>query len=273
MTVQETIDRHVAWLGRYDIDCGVLSGTNVEAGLLAQGRLAILPYKENISAAQWTALENFVAAGGKLLVYYLLPARMEPLLGVHQTGWSQGAFATWVFADPSIPGLPARVQQASWNITFAVPNGTLHARVSATWEDSHGASPGHAAWLTSDLGYFMSHVLLGDDADNKSYALLCLVGYFLPDVWPPAAAGAIDAIGEAGPNQTYTNAVAGIHHEASFLSPTPWLSNWPAPPDASRSIPGLALICLSPTAAWRNCNRPALLIQGASTSSNSAPTR
>jgi hypothetical protein len=78
----------LAWLGRYGIDCGVVSGTNVEAGLLAQSRLAILPYNENISAAQWTALESFVAAGGKLLVYYLLPTRMEPLLGVHQTGWS-----------------------------------------------------------------------------------------------------------------------------------------------------------------------------------------
>ncbi len=164
--------------------------TNVEAGLLAQSRLVILPYNENISAAQWTALESFVAAGGKLLVYYLLPARMEPLLGVHATGWSQGDFATWAFADPSIPDLPARVQQASWNITYAVPNGTLNSRVTATWEDSHGASTGHAAWLTSDHGYFMSHVLLGDDADHKSFALLCLVGSFRSRGLASAAAGA-----------------------------------------------------------------------------------
>jgi uncharacterized lipoprotein YddW (UPF0748 family) len=213
--VQETIDRHVAWLGSYNIDCGVLSGTNVEAGLLVQSRLAILPYNENISVAQWTALESFVAGGGKLLVYYLLPARMEPLLGVHETGWSQGDFAAWDFADPSIPALPARVQQASWNITFAVPNGTLNSRVTATWENSLGASTGHAAWLTSDHGYFMSHVLLGDDADRKSFALLCLVAYFVPEVWPPAAAGALDGIGLVGEYHNYGEAVAGIRRDAA----------------------------------------------------------
>jgi uncharacterized lipoprotein YddW (UPF0748 family) len=211
--VQQTITLHTQWLGGYNIDCGVLARTNVEAGLLAQSRLVILPYNENISAAEWTALESFVAAGGKLLVYYLLPARMEALLGVRATGWAAGDFAAWVFADPAIPGLPARVQQASWNITYAVTNG-LNSRVSATWVDSHGASTGHAAWLTSDHGFFMSHILLDDDPDQKAYALLCLVGYFLPDVWPAAAVGAIDGIGRVGPYNTYAEAVAGIRHDA-----------------------------------------------------------
>jgi uncharacterized lipoprotein YddW (UPF0748 family) len=211
--VQQTIDLHTAWLGGYNIDCGVLARTNVEAGLLAQSRLVILPYNENISATEWTALEGFVAAGGKLLVYYLLPSRMEALLGVRATGWAAGDFAAWVFADPAIPDLPTRVQQASWNITYAVTNG-LNSRVSATWEDSHGASTGHAAWLTSDHGFFVSHILLGDDADRKAYALLCLVGYFLPDVWPAAAAGAIDGIGRVGPYSTYAEAVAGIRQTA-----------------------------------------------------------
>jgi uncharacterized lipoprotein YddW (UPF0748 family) len=211
--VQQTIALHTGWLGGYNIDCGVLARTNVAAGLLAQSQLVILPYNETISDAEWTALESFVAAGGKLLVYYLLPARMELLLGVRATGWAQGDFAAWVFADPSIPGLPARVAQASWNITFAVANG-LNSRVSATWADSHGASTGRAAWLTSDHGYFMSHILLGDDADRKAYALLCLVGQLLPEVWPSAATGAIAGIGRVGPHLTYAEAVAGIRRDA-----------------------------------------------------------
>jgi hypothetical protein len=212
--VQQTIALHTEWLGGYNIDCGVLARTNVTAGLLAQSRLVILPYNENISDTEWTAMESFVAAGGKLLVYYLLPARMEPLLGVRSTGWAQGDFAAWSFADPSIPGLPAQVQQASWNITYAVTNG-LNSRVTATWLDSHGASTGHAAWLTSDHGYFMSHILLSDDVDRKAYALLCLVGHFLPEVWPSAAAGAIDGIGRVGPYLTYADAAAGIQREAA----------------------------------------------------------
>jgi uncharacterized lipoprotein YddW (UPF0748 family) len=211
--VQQTIDLHVDWLGSYNIDCGVLLRSNVSSVVLAQSRLVILPYNENISDTEWTALESFAAAGGKLLVYYLLPARMQSLLGVRATGWAQGDFAAWSFADPSIPGLPAQVQQASWNITYAVPNG-LNSRVTATWQDSHGASTGHAAWLTSDHGYFMSHILLSDDADRKAYALLCLVGHFLPEVWPSAAAGAIDGIGRVGAYLTYAEAVVGIHSSA-----------------------------------------------------------
>lgn len=223
--VQETIDRHLEWLGRFNIDAGVVTRAEVESGLLASARLVILPYNENISTAEWTALESFVAAGGKLLVYYLLPARMETLLGFRATGWTQGDFATWVFNDPAVPGLPARVKQASWNITLAVPNGTLNSHVTATWEDSRGVSTGQAAWLTSDHGFFMSHILLGDDADQKAYALLCLVGHFLPDVWPAAAAGVIDAIGRLGPYHNYEEAVAGIRRDAEPTLRAPFVAD------------------------------------------------
>jgi len=211
--VQETIDRHVEWLGGYNLDCGVVTRANVEAGLLAESRLAILPYNESVSETEMAQLESFVAAGGKLMVYYLLPGRLASLLGVKVTGWAQGDFAAWSFADPAIPQLPPRVKQASWNITYAVTNG-LHSRVTATWERSSGANTGRAAWLTSDHGFFMSHILLGDDAGPKAYALLCLVGHCLPEVWPSAAAGAIDEIGRVGPYSTYTEAVAGIRRGA-----------------------------------------------------------
>lgn len=213
--VQETIDRHLDWLGRYSIDCGVISRTAVEFGLPTDARLVILPYNETISEAEFTGLESFVAGGGKLFVYYLLPSRLESLLGIRRTGWTQGDFSAWHFSDASIPHLPARVLQASWNITFAVPNGALNSRVSATWENSQGASTGRAAWLTSDHGCFLSHVLLGDDADQKSYALLCLVGYFLPEVWPSAALGAIEKIGRVGPYQTYAEAEEALRRNAA----------------------------------------------------------
>ncbi len=219
--VTETIDRHVTWLGRYNVSCGVVSRTDVEAGLLGQTRLAILPYNENVSDAEWTRLEGFVNSGGKLLAYYLLPSRMEPLLGVRRTGWAQGDFAAWRFATNAIAGLPNRVLQASWNITYAVTNGSLNSRVIATWENSQGTSTGRAAWLASDHGLFMSHVLLGDDADNKSYTLLCLLGHFLPELWPPAASGAIEDIGNVGPYQTYADAVAGIQSAARFTLRAP----------------------------------------------------
>ena len=233
--VQETIDRHLSWLGGYNIDCGVLSRTDVEAGLLTQGRLLVLPYNENISAAEWTAIESFVSAGGKLLVYYLLPSRMEPLLGIRRTGWSQGDFAAWAFADPSIAGLPGRVLQASWNITYAVPNGTLNSRVSATWENNQGVSTGRAAWLASDNGYFVSHVLLGDDPGTKSYALLCLVARLIPEAWPAAASGAIDGIGRVAAYAAYDEALADIRRRAEITLRAPMVETELAAAAADRN--------------------------------------
>lgn len=213
--VDQTIERHVTWLGGYNIDCGVVSRADVEAGLLNGGKLAILPYNENISNLEWTNLETFVSGGGKLMVYYLLPARMQTLLGVRSLGWTPGDYAAWVFNDPSIAGLPSRVEQASWNITRAAPNGTLNSRVTALWYNSNGVSTGQAAWLTSDHGFFCTHVLLGDDVDQKSYALLCLISHFLPEVWKEAASGAIAEIGKVGPYQTYLEASGDIRQNAS----------------------------------------------------------
>lgn len=233
--VQQTIDRHVAWLGGYNISCGVIPRSGVEAGLLQESKLAILPYNESVSETEMIRYESFVAAGGKLLVYYLLPGRLASLLGVQVTGWTRGDFAAWAFSDASIPNLPTRVLQDSWNITIAVPTAGLNSRVTARWENSQGQNTGKAAWLASDHGFFMSHVLLGDDADRKAYALLCLVGTVVPEVWPAAAAGAIEQIGRVGPYQTYSEAVAGIRQQGVATLRAPFVATELAGAEAERT--------------------------------------
>ena len=233
--VQQTIDRHLAWLGGYNIQCGVITRTNVEAGLLQQTRLAILPYNESVSEAEMAQYESFVAGGGKLIVYYLLPGRLAPLLAVRVTGWTPGDFAAWEFSDPTITNLPSRVLQASWNITGAQPDGTPNSRVTAVWENSQGQSTGQAAWLGSDHGFFMSHVLLGDDAEQKAYALLCLIGSLLPEVWPSAAAGALDEIGRVGPYLDYAGAVAAIRGQGALTLRAPLVENELAAAETNRN--------------------------------------
>lgn len=213
--VQQTIDRHLTWLGNYNLSCGVITRTHVEVGLLQESRLAILPYNEAVSETEMSQLESFVGAGGKLMVYYLLPGRLASLVGVQVIAWTPGDFAAWKFSDSTIPDLPARVRQSSWNITTVLPVGSLNSRVIARWENSQGVDTGKAAWLASDHGFFMSHVLLGDDADQKSYALLCLIGSIVPDVWPAAAAGAINQLGRVGPFLTYGDATTGIRQQGA----------------------------------------------------------
>lgn len=208
--VTETIDRHRAYLDRYGITSGVVSQAGVEAGLLAGCRFAVLPYNETISEAMWTRLEEFVVSGGKLIAYYLVPARLEPLLGIHATGWRQGDFAAWSFLPGAVAGLPAVVNQASWNITTVVTNGAWHGRVVAGWNNSQGQATGFPAWVASDHGYYLSHVLLGDDADQKAYTLLCLLGQWMPELWPSAATSIVNGIGVFAGFASYEEARRGI---------------------------------------------------------------
>lgn len=233
--VQQTIERHLNWLGGYQLDCGVITRAGVEAGLLREARLAILPYNESVSETEMARYESFVAGGGRLLVYYLLPGRLAALLGVRVVGWTPGDFAAWRFADPALPHLPDRVLQASWNITRAVPRDGVNTRVTAMWENRAGQDTGHAAWLTGDQGYFMSHILLGDDADQKSFALLCLLGEVVPDVWPAAMTGVLAQIGRVGPFQEYAEAVAGIRAQGATTLRARWVEDELAAAEAQRA--------------------------------------
>lgn len=241
-TVTSTIDRHLEFLGQYNIPCGVITRAGVESGLLDGCKVAILPYNSNLSNAEWDRLESFIANGGKMIVYYLLPARMEPLLGVKRTGWKQGDFAAMSFADPSIQGLPARVRQSSWNITLAIPNGSLNSRVIAGWDDSQGKPTGHAAWLASDHGFFMSHILLDDDADEKAYLLLCLLGHLVPELWPASAVNAIDQIGQFAGFSSYAEANSAIERQGkdTLRSPQATIELANAASDRNQALAQLA---------------------------------
>ncbi|MBN2360031.1 MAG: family 10 glycosylhydrolase [Deltaproteobacteria bacterium] len=214
-TAENTTELLSGWLARFNVPLGVITDTDVEAGLLAGSKMAILPYNDTLSDAALTALESHVAAGGKLMVYYELEARVAALLGIQRTGWTAGDFASYSFQDSAIQYLPSPVRQDSWNITIAAPAAGLNARTIATWQDSAGNSTGHPAWLASDNGLFMSHIMLGDDADTKQAMLLILVGHYVPEIWSSAAAALIDDIGRIADYISYVEAVADIRARAA----------------------------------------------------------
>ena len=173
-------------------------------------RIGVHPDNEAIPSGQMTAIESFVGSGGKLMVFYLLNDRLDNLLAVDRTGWTPGSFGSFTFSDATIPHLPARVAQGSWNVTIAAPRTTLNSRVIATWKDAGGVSTPYPAWLASDNGLFMSHVLLDDDPENKRVMLLALMGYYVPELWPIASASSFDNIGRIAEYTSYDSVVADI---------------------------------------------------------------
>lgn len=213
-TVEQVVARHVDWLSHYDILPCIVPNSVVQSNYLDGCKMVILPYNESMPEPLLQELERFVGAGGKVMAYSTLPERLQTLLGFRISGWAQGDFAAYTLSDAEIHELPPRVTQASWNIVFAEPASGLDARVIATWQDSNGVTNGHPAWLASANGLFMSHILLGDDAENKQFMLLALVAHYIPGVWSNAAAAGIDRIGQVACYAAYAGAVSDIRARA-----------------------------------------------------------
>ncbi len=120
-TVERTTALLFDRLGSWGIRPAAVDGAFVSAGGLAGARMVILPYNETVPDAQMTRIEEFVAAGGKLMVYYRLNSRLQQLLAIDLVTWLAGEFASYTLADAAIPHLPPRVAQDSWNIMVVAP--------------------------------------------------------------------------------------------------------------------------------------------------------
>ena len=175
--------------------------TALSHGALGDRRVAILAHNPGLSAEATEALVEFVERGGKLLVCYQLPGRIGEALGFAHPKYvgkkRPGQFAEIRFSADDIPGLPASIRQASWNITTAKPV-SFNARVIAQWYDEDGKTSGDAAMLLSDRGAFFSHVILRDDLPGKKQMLAAILGQLEPSLWEQMARSGLDGVGRVG---------------------------------------------------------------------------
>jgi|GEM_PF-51268 len=194
----EDVDQYCApfldWLGLYDVEVGEITDEGVETGLLDGASLAILPYNPVTSAIEVQKIEAFVQSGGKLIVCYVVDSAVTDLLGVNRLGWKECSVCAMRFSQSTMPGLPARAGQASWNFIEAAPAGS-NAQITATWEDCTGKGLDYPALLCSPTGAYLTHVLLDDDPVNKQQMLLAVVGRFVPDLKRAIAGSALNRIG------------------------------------------------------------------------------
>src|SRR5574344_1811065 len=150
------------------------------------------------------AFARFRSHGGRLVVFYSASAPLAALMGVRLTGYKRAAAGGWsrfVFNTAAPDGCPASVLQTSANIYGAAPIAG-RSRVIADWFDRSGRATGEPAWLASDAGYWMTHVLLADgDETGKAQLVLALAAGADPSVWADAARRALEdsvAVGGLG---------------------------------------------------------------------------
>ncbi len=149
-------------------------------------RVAILAYNDVLPDSVLRAVETFVKGGGRLIVCYSSDARLGALMG-----FSIGEYlrlegdAQWTgfrFEAPGALHLPPRVAQLSSNIRPIAP-ARADARIVGRWVDDSGRVPSAPAWGMSDTGFWMTHVLSGDDTEGKKDMLAAMVAALHPPAW------------------------------------------------------------------------------------------
>jgi len=191
----------------------IVSDGDVTATRLRGKTVAILPHNPGMPDAVADELAAFMGHGGKLLAFYVLPPKLATLAGMvsgqHLKQPRPGYFAAIRATEQALPGQPAAVSQASWNILHGTPV-EGKSRVVANWFTDAGELTNEAAILASKDCVYMTHVLLGDDPEAKQSLLIAMLGYLDGGLWQKAAEASLQRAGVFGRFTSYDEAVAAI---------------------------------------------------------------
>jgi uncharacterized lipoprotein YddW (UPF0748 family) len=210
-TLNRNLDR---LLTEMNISHDVIDDDKVGSTVLADAKVVILgdnpfPLKKEV----W-ALKTYLDKGGKLIVFYCanpdLAEAMNMKLDQQLVAPKGDRWNRIRFNGNAPPNLPDCVVQESRIIRPVLPV-KGKSKVIAWWEDAAGKDSGNPAWVQSDHGFWMSHVLLDDnDVENKKLMLLGLVAALDPSVWRPAATRYYETACDLDGSRTFADAVATI---------------------------------------------------------------
>jgi len=191
--------RLAQWLAEAGIPYTLADDDAVAAGALEKSAVAILGYNPELGLRERFALRRFFERGGKALVFYSSDPRLADLMGLRLESYASfaGKLGAFRFGPAAPAGVPARVEQESRSLRPVFP-AAASARVIAVWEDPLGRPTGEPAWVQSDRGFWMSHILLEGDAAAKRQMLVALLGACDRGFWEAAAAHAVATAGTLG---------------------------------------------------------------------------
>ncbi|MFA7159451.1 MAG: hypothetical protein WC299_09125, partial [Kiritimatiellia bacterium] len=182
---KKTAARISKWLEEAGVAHSVLDDGDITSGRVRSAAIIILPYNPHLSDREIGQLAKLSLSGSKLLVFYNTAPRLAELLGVrlgkYQASTAPGHWAGFAFNRSAPEGMPGKIIQESGNIFTAFPE-SENARTIAFWQDSSGRTLPDPAWVLSDKGAWMTHILMGEDSEKKKAMLAALLAHFAPSV-------------------------------------------------------------------------------------------
>ncbi|MDO9541782.1 MAG: family 10 glycosylhydrolase, partial [Kiritimatiellia bacterium] len=191
---KKTTARIGKWLEDIGITHSVFDDEDIISGRIKSAKIIILPYNPQIGQKECRQLERLSANGSKLIVFYGSNPRLAELmnmkLGKYQAAGEPGRWSGFIFKSSAPPGMPPKIIQESGNIYTVLPK-SEKSRIIAFWQDASGKLLSDPAWVQSDNGFWMTHILSGEDSENKKRMLLALLGHYEKGIWKEAAQNAI----------------------------------------------------------------------------------
>ena len=182
-----SLAKHIQrWLKGHDI-ASTLATPAECAAALKSAKIAFLVGYAEPSDAEVRQLSSFVKGGGKLVVFHTASPALADLMGVKVLGYKTapypGSWSRMDFDVSSVSGCPRSILQTSTVLQRAVPvKGRSYTM--ANWINRKGKATGDAAWIKTDTGFWMTHVLLADgDEMYKAQLLAAICGNIDKSLW------------------------------------------------------------------------------------------
>lgn len=209
-----SVARHVSkWLEKGGVGNDVCSDTNLTTCLKGR-KVAILIYCEKPDDKQIAAISSFADKGGKLIVMYSLSPELGKIVGVNVGSYVKldgGSFSSMSFNDAAPRHVPKSIAQGTMNVITASPV-KGRSKVIGTWNDQNGKATPHPAWLSSDKGFWMTHLLVADgDFAAKRRLLVALCASAHPSLWTDVARFEITSAAKCGDWATPSDALAKLN--------------------------------------------------------------
>ncbi|MCP4667250.1 MAG: family 10 glycosylhydrolase [Deltaproteobacteria bacterium] len=203
------------WLNAYDIPTATITEEQVETGMLDGAELAIMPYQyeSTVSDLEYQKIEDFVNAGGKLLMFYQMDPRIAELLGVEIGASNDTDIGAIHFLSGNIAGFLPRILSHSKKFLEVQPSHP-DTDIIGYLEDSDGNLTSYPAWLSGENGAYFSAPIHGfhwKDSLGIQNMLLALIAHHVPSLQKTIGDATLANMGDVALYESFDQAYGEIN--------------------------------------------------------------
>jgi uncharacterized lipoprotein YddW (UPF0748 family) len=206
------------WLRDSGIPVTLVDDKDAARSIGRQTRIVILYSTQSLDSGTFKQLSRFAKHGGKLVVFHAADSNLASLMGVKLSprilATRPGQWSAFRFTSSTPLGTPSRIEQDSLGLRPIYPVSTS-TKVIAWWENSSGTRAPEPAWVQSEHGFWMSHMLQEGDVPAKKQMLIALLGSCDPAIRKVAAEKALLTAGTLHRFPDARQALSAIENLAS----------------------------------------------------------